>query len=87
MLLSSSSFTSPFTRMLAFLKIQESYLCELARSLQPENLGAGWVPASPHLGLAPSPRNSREEVSLPGVTWAKEMKSPDTVVHPSPHAS
>lgn len=71
-------------------------MCVGQAARQPDNVGAGNVPATPHPGLCISLSQQRHtqvcapsaflrkapgvEVSLLGVTQATEVKSPDTAV-------
>lgn len=86
MFLCSPPSTSAFTQMLFFLlKIRECYLCELVRSLCNQRI-QGLAGSQQHHAQICVPssffRISWEgEVSLPGMTQAKEVKSPDMVVH------
>ena len=72
--------------MLFFLlKVQECYLCELARSLCNQRI-RGLAGSQQHHTQICMPSSFfclswEVEVSLPGMTQAKEVKSPDMVVH------
>lgn len=67
------------------LKVQECYLCELARSLCNQRIQVLAGSQQHHTQICVTSSffcvSWEGEVSLPGMTQAKEVKSPDTVFH------